>query len=392
MNYLAISLHRLGDLLMHGHILQQLNLQHKVKIDLLTHSFFQSVDFLFPFINKKNIFYREACQYSIGEPQFNKSWPFLHIEKLLESINNDDIHLAIDFSQTDTSSRWMTFIKAKNKIGISYNHQLIQKEFTSTEPMIRYLHSNQRSKIHLIDLFKKSLNLKLNQLPKTDDCIKRKKLIIFQTLTSDNKKNWPIENWKNLINKISQRLPDYELIILSSRNEYQFLSSNFFNLPYNCSIEITDLKSTFDLLLQAQLLVTLDTSIKHLATWSKTQIIEIIVGSSSPLETGAYQENAIIVQPNVSCHPCGHSQSCSQKNFICHESIPTLLIELIIYKRLSLSLSKSETQILINHKNQISFVSQNLDGFWCLKPYNQMSEDENARRNQSKLENNNQAY
>lgn len=386
MKTLAVSLHRLGDLIMHAHVLKAFKEETGESISLLTHVFFKQVAFLFPFIDNVYIFERDFCQRSIGESHFNKTWPYHHISELLENINLQNFDRVIDLSQSETSSRWMTFIESKHKIGVAYNSDKTKKLHCSDNYWIRNLHAIPQSKIHFIDVFKKALGLSLDPLPQVlqqyPEQVGNKKRIVLQTLSSDIKKNWPPVKWVQLIQKILKDFPDFEVIILSSPSELNQLQKNFACLADSVQILSTSMQEAYFLLKTARLLVTLDTAIKHLATWAGIPIVELALGSSNPDETGVYQEGAIILKSQVSCSPCRHSKPCAQSSFICHDNLSVGSVFVAIQLQLHLQLEcenkpfveKSEKFKIINHflagvinkslLTPISYVHSSEDGWW----------------------------
>lgn len=397
--YLAISLLRLGDLLMHGHVLKSLAHEKNTTISILTHPFFSSIRFLFPFIDNAYLFEREWSQKSIGESHLSKSWAFVHIEKLLEKINSASFHLAIDLTHTEHSFRWLTFIEAQVKIGVSYNQQLNSKKLTTPNTFLNYLHSSSQSQYHFIDLFKKSLGLTLGPLPKGSYKKTRQPILILQTITSDIKKNWPIKAWKKLIEMLHQSLPESQIQIITSASDRSLIENAFKDLSDKgyCQIICTTLQETYSLLKKAHLLVTLDTAIKHLATWSGTPIIEISLGSSNPHETGAYQNEAIILNSKLPCSPCRHSLPCSMSEFICHYGITPELVLNTILDKLSVSTGMNFNSHRIDfNQSQYSTtviykVKQNEGGWFTLTSPETMDTEgiQHARRNQKSFEINN---
>lgn len=384
-NFLAVSLHRLGDLIMHGHVLRSLALEREIKIHLFTHPFYQKIDFLFPFVERVFLFEREWCQKSIGENFLNKAWPYRHIQQLLETLSQTHYDNVMDFSQTETSARWMSFMRAHQKNGICYDPSLSKKEFCSDNPWIHYLHQQPHSQIHFIDLFKKTLDLPVGGLPKRSEACLNSKLIVFQTQSSDQKKNWPLAKWVLLIQKMRDEFPEFEYCILSSASEFAFLEKAFSCLGSSVSLRCTDIRESYDLLQRSRLLITLDTSIKHLASWAGTPIIELSLGSSNPNETGAYQEGALIVKTPAACSPCRHSQSCSQNSYVCHEQLMVESVLAAVHFQLiaktsdsSVGILEKQTKLLkkfmknVSHYDQILnsifHVSSSVEGGWRSHP------------------------
>jgi hypothetical protein len=69
------------------------------------------------------------------------------------------------------------------------------------------------------------------------------------------------------------------------------------------------------------MLITLDTSIKHLAAATNCRVLELSLGSSDWRRTGVYKAGDVIMQPKVACAPCGHSAPCGQLSHLCAQQL-----------------------------------------------------------------------
>lgn len=151
------------------------------------------------------------------------------------------------------------------------------------------------------------------------------------------------------------------------------------------------------------MLVTLDTAIKHLATWTGTPIVEIALGSSNPNETGAYQEGALILKPQVPCAPCRHSSSCSQSSFVCQEDLSVnsvfaaiqLQLQLLNENNKAIKSRLLKNTILAfldenqnkNYLNPIHYVHSSQEGWWSCNPLLKFKKGENNEgRNKKSVE------
>jgi hypothetical protein len=90
-----------------------------------------------------------------------------------------------------------------------------------------------------------------------------------------------------------------------------------------------------EILKQSCLLVTGDTSIKHLAAQSGVPIVELTLGSSDFTKTAAFSAASEIISASVPCSPCAHSQGCSQKSQICAEQITVDQVFAAVWDKLS---------------------------------------------------------
>jgi hypothetical protein len=322
----------------------------------------------------------------------------------------------------------MSFLESTQKTGVRYNLSLKKKEFCSDNQWIQYLHYTRQSKMHFNDLFKKALNLNLNGLPEVSVRSHQSKIILFQTLTSDKKKNWPVAQWKQLMLKLLSEYPQYDYRILVSPDDLLQLKAEYSTLLDSVTLACTNMEESFELLKKSHLLITLDTAMKHLATWAGVPIIELVLGSSNPSETGAYQNGALILKSKVECAPCRHSNDCSQSQFLCHQDLSVesvfeavrLQLQFQLYfqshlKSMShcvdaeVSLQQSSVQrisirkdylksIVESHEQKellkpIHFVESNSDGWWsCNSILNLKEGDHYERRSKKSIETDNQAY
>src|SRR6185437_6415211 len=82
----------------------------------------------------------------------------------------------------------------------------------------------------------------------------------------------------------------------------------------------------------ADVLVTGDTSIKHLAALTPIRIVEIALGSSDIERTGAYKDGSLIISSRESCVPCRHSAPCHRDHHACAAKLDPQAVGLAIAK------------------------------------------------------------
>lgn len=144
---------------------------------------------------------------------------------------------------------------------------------------------------------------------------KREKLILIQPLTSDPKKNWGLPRFLHLKKTLESAFPDFKVRILAADFEKELLSKIF----AEADIWVTSISEARQILAEASLLITGDTSIKHLAAQVETPIVELVLGSSDYVKTRAFTKFSFAVKTTAACAPCKHSDKCSQKSHICAE-------------------------------------------------------------------------
>ena len=88
-----------------------------------------------------------------------------------------------------------------------------------------------------------------------------------------------------------------------------------------CRLNPCSLSQDFEKISAADFFVTLDTSTKHLANGTKTQVIELCLGSASFRKQGIYKSGALILAPRTECFPCEHKQNCTKVVRECAQDI-----------------------------------------------------------------------
>lgn len=318
MNILMISLLRAGDLLMHIKAIETLAKNPKANIYILTHRQNKGLEFLFPWIKKAFYFDRDLVQKSQKENFLPFDSGFLHTMRLISEINEVNFQSVYNFTNTKISAILLSLINGKNKIGLVHKGN----QFTVQDPnrWIQYLNHTESSKFHMIDVFKNSIIETQGHysISVKENTIGREKTICIQPLTSDVKKNWPLQKWKTLIDELKVKFSDHKIVILSANSEKTKLFDSLKNHIPN--IFVSSYKEAYDLINSSSLLITGDTSIKHLASFSDTPVLELVLGSARHSETGVYSNQGYLIFKPVACQPCRHSCQC-EHFFVCQNPI-----------------------------------------------------------------------
>lgn len=318
MKILVVSLLRLGDLIQQKQLLSALRAKHpEAEIHLLINKQFANVTDLF--VNEKLVFHffdRDLLQRMMGESSFNMFSVFDQLEETIQDLNSEEFDAIYNWTHNKLSAFLIGLINANEKFGIFVSESRLQG--LSNNSWLRYFNDNfsenSKSLFHYTEILSNAFGLNIQR---ANVIQKDSNLILFQCLTSDSKKNLPIEKFQALKNEIIKKHPNFQIRILSSANEYTKLTQYF---DLNEIIEC-DLTEVAELLKQAKVLITLDTSIKHLAVENHVPTIEISLGSSDLAKTSAFQATAIAVSAKSDCYPCRHSKTCPQSSHLCAESI-----------------------------------------------------------------------
>ncbi len=334
MKILVISLLRLGDLIQQLPLLKGLAAQYpNAEIHLLVNRQFSQIEKIFDgLVNSYHYFDRDAIQKGLGEAEYNVLWSYTQVEKLIGQLDAEKFDVAYNFTHNKLSAYLLGAIEVKDKKGLHHSNDRFQG---LSNRWLRYFNerfpSGQKSLFHYVELLANSFSIPVDNRTLESVQGKRRKLVLFQCLTSDEKKNWGLRKFHQLKGIVESHLVDYEVKILSA----PFERSTLLEVFVEKDLLVCDLLEVRQHLQNAALLVTGDTSIKHLAAQVNTPIVELAFGSSDSDKTGAFAERAIIIKSTVPCAPCSHTKPCTQNSHICAEEISAERVFESIWKQLS---------------------------------------------------------
>lgn len=319
MKILVLSLLRLGDIIQQAPLLKGLREKNPhAEIHLLLNRQFANVEKILDGVVDHYIYFeRETLQKSLGDASANILWSYQQVEKLVESLNSQGFDQAINLTHNKLSAYLMGTLEVADKRGL---YQADGRFQGLSNRWLRYFNDRfsgtQKSLFHYVELLGKAFDIPVQ----TESAVtprKKSKLVLLQCLTSDQKKNWGLERFSQLKRTIEISLVDYEVMVLGASFERESLLEFFSEKD----LLICDLPEARKHLQSAALLVTGDTSIKHMAAQIGTPIVEIAIGSSDPSKTAAYSSQAVVIQTQAGCAPCVHSQACPQPTHICAEDV-----------------------------------------------------------------------
>ncbi|MGE4131756.1 MAG: glycosyltransferase family 9 protein [Bdellovibrionales bacterium] len=382
MKILVVSLLRAGDFLLAVPALNGLRHRYpKARLDVATSGRFGNMHDLLPFIEKWWVLDREMFQRGLGQAEIPIFTSMDLLRELSQKISAENYDLVINLTHTRFSAYWVGYLEAKEKLGlVTTEHGRVQ--FGS--PWFRYLNERadtaDRPILHYADIFRYGSEVAERPADwtlfssegarKEVDALDLPagEFIAIQALTSDPKKNWGLSNWTELLKSWTLRIP---IVLMGSPAERGILSDLVARSGADEShvrIITPSFAGAFEVLKRARLLVTGDTSIKHMANGAGCQIVELSLGSSDIARTGAYRPGSLIVDPSVECRPCGHSEKCTRSYHLCGAKLTPHQMDRIIshvlagqWDRLNgdfgngLNLHRSETLAT---------------GFWFPRPFN----------------------
>lgn len=341
MKILIVNLLRIGDCLQAAPVIAALSRRHAgAQVDLLT---FRGVDRLapmMPFVNHWWTLDRDELQAGLGRADVPLLTSLDVLREQLNAISDAKYDLVINLTHTELSGYVVGYINAREKLGLAIEPGG-RPLFHS--PWFRYLDAQAKRPgadvFHHTDVFWHACGL--SGLEKTWPLARTTRgaaevaalgltnqpVVAVQMLTSDERKNYPEASWVRALSTLSQMNPDAQLVLLAAPNEADRVTRVAATL--NAKAAVLSLEGALSLLDRSTVLITGDTSIKHLACATDVRIIELSLGPSDHRRTGAFKEGSYVVQSPAACAPCGHSAGCSQPRLVCAEQIDPALIAVV---------------------------------------------------------------
>jgi ADP-heptose:LPS heptosyltransferase len=349
---LVLSLLRLGDIILTVPALAALRAAHRdCEIHLLVNQSFVKIAKLIPFVDHVIGFDRETMQQGLVEADRPLFEPFDRLNEFVQELNEHKYNRVVNLTQNKFSGYLSSLVNAENHLGLSINNKG-QASFGTL--WFRYLNdvvgAGASSIFHYADLFKygtgvaqeRENRFQLNETAegraefeswRNQRIYSSKRKIALQCLTSDEKKNWPKASWVSALKTFSVANPDVELIALGAPFEEAQIAE-FTQMASRQGVTISPailgIEAALSLLNECDLLVTGDTSIKHLALGSSCRVLEVALGSSDIRKTGAFKADSLIIRTNEACAPCSHEKACHRERHFCAENLQAELVGLAI--------------------------------------------------------------
>lgn len=320
MKILVVSLLRLGDLIMQQPILRQLRLQYPdADIHLLLNRQFSSSKFLISdYVNEFHYFERDLYQQSMGNPEYNILHPYSHLRDFINGLRKQEFNLIVNLTHNRLSAHICGLLQVSDVRGAFFSndrfHGINNRWMNYFDQ--RFAHHG-RSIFHYIETLSSSFNFKIPSKTTSVDQVEMRRRIFIQPLTSDRKKNWSIVSYQALLRQMKMKYHHFDIKIIGAPFEKKILEQYF----SNDDIAIFQLIELNQQLKECRALITGDTSIMHMAAQQGVPLLEIAIGSADYLKTGPYSDCFRVLQSQVSCYPCQHSDNCFQPTQFCAHEI-----------------------------------------------------------------------
>lgn len=349
MRTLVISLLRLGDVIMTAPSIAALKASDpKGRVDLLVNSQFRQIAGLIGGVDKVIGVDRDQLQQGLGEADRSVFESFDRLHELVLELRAAGYDRVLNLTHNKFSGWIASLIGAERTEGLAFTPQG-RSSFGGA--WFRYLNAHMSTPssepFHYIDVFKfaagvagqeTSFMLTETVHGHTEASAlldQGAETILVQPLTSEQKKNWGLERFASALETLARLHPNLRFGIMGAPSEYGQLEPFVANLTSRgiaAKLCICDIETAYSLLKRAKLLITGDTSIKHLAAAAGTRIVELSLGSSDFRKTGAYAANSLIVQAKEPCAPCPHRGPCSRETHACAETLSPGLVALAASK------------------------------------------------------------
>lgn len=330
MNILFINTLRLGDTLMSWHLIRALQKKYKTtEIDYLT---FDNSRALLPILQDEVNFYflpRTQLQEMCADVDVSIFRAYNELEKELKPLLSKKYDLVINYSNTKVSTYLASMFNGTEIIGTHYNNQKIVNYGSK---WIEYLDlkstAAQGGHFHFNEIFANALQVTVPEtltLKETTTGIvevkkhthSSNKKYVLQLFSSDKKKDFPREKLNLFLTELNKHLDGEFLLLCLPESEELSIALPITNAKWvPCSLE-----GAYSLIKSSTAVISVDTSIKHLASFSEAKIIELCFGSSRPQQTGAYKNSTLVIQAKEYCYPCKHSSACTREAIYCSQKM-----------------------------------------------------------------------
>lgn len=273
----------------------------------------------------------------IGNPDIDelmvirRNSSFKELLNLIRRMRREKFDVAIDFHGGPRASLLTLLSGAKLRVGYNYSPRKIFYHL-KVERGVKEGHIH--SVLNQFNLLK-ALGIESNELPqlfmpdlesiekeKLEQLLKErgleeKKFLVMHATAGNKYREWGIENWKKLIEIISNKRKDLKVALIGSKKD--LIYEEHFRFPIVASfIGKLNLREVRELIKKSLLFVGPDSGPMHIASTTETPIIALF-GPTTPSVFGPWKKEAIIIEGLTDCRPC--NQKKCEYNFRCIREI-----------------------------------------------------------------------
>lgn len=363
MRILVVNLLRIGDIVSTLPALKKLRLDHPgAQIDLLINSSFAHMVGVVGYVDRVLLFDRDAIQKSLVDAERPLFEGYDLLKETVDGINEQGYDRVVNFTHNRLSGWLCGLIQAGEKHGLVLDGT---GAVSFGDPWFRFLNAqvdvDSGHAINHSDVFlgaaagwtdEPSCTFFDSLLVETDrgrtesaallrNALPNGPRVVLQLSTSDEKKEWGDDRFKFLVHRLSAQFPRLTVFALGAPNEVKRIrmfceNTQAIDGAHEIAIlpAIVSLEGVVSLLEESDILVTGDTSVKHLAAAASIPVIELSLGSADVFRTGSWKAGDVIVSSKEPCAPCGHSELCHRASHLCAEGLPVELISELVIRRM----------------------------------------------------------
>lgn len=325
MKILVLSLLRIGDIIAQEPLIRGLRSQFpQARIHFLINDQFLNVSSICPEVDVWKGLPRHRLQSLLAGSASQHDEAFDVLINLAEDLNAEEYDSIYNFTNNYLSARLMDLLKAPKKLGSQFENGSKRRPLNRWEDYLNeHISANQPSEFTLLETMSMAFEIPLPEPVSGKDSRRdfnneeKPRPIYLQVLTSDSKKNWGLQNFKQLYLRLRSEEPRRSLKVLCSEAEKPLVAKYFDSNDIFCA----GLPEVQEQLKGAALLVTGDTSIQHLAANVGCPILSLFLGSADATKTPPYSAAAHMIRSYVECYPCRHSDPCQKLTHLCAEEI-----------------------------------------------------------------------
>ena len=295
MKRLGVSLLRLGDLFMLVPALQALKQMHpEDDLHILINENFVHVKPLLPFVDQIHLFPRKSLQSDLGNPEAPILRAYDKLDQFVRELSRQNFDEVINFTHNNVSACVTSLLETDCRKGLQLDEQGNMKIEGEWFQILNQ--PADKMPWHYSEVYLRSVGEERYLAPAfPGGRANQDARLLLQPFTSEERKIWSPEHWREYLIPL---LDDFEFCeILAAPFEKQeaegFLEQ--LNLGARVQLHLCDLEQALLRIRQSKLLVTVDTSIKHLAAGTGIGIIELALGGSRAEHTGAFRENVLVL-------------------------------------------------------------------------------------------------
>lgn len=303
MKRLGVSLLRLGDIFMLAPALQALKRRHpEDELHLLINENFVHVKPLLPFVDRFHLFPRKALQNDLGDPEAPILRAYDKLDQFLRELSRQDFCEVINFTHNNVSACVTSLIETKCRKGLQLDEQGNMKIDGEWFQILNQ--PAEKMPWHFSEVYLRAVGEDRYLAPEfPGQPGNQESRLLLQPFTSEERKTWSPEFWRQYLAPVMEKFQFCEVLAAPFEKQKAESFLEQLNMGDRVRLHLCDLEQALFRIRQSELLITVDTSIKHLAAGTGIGIIELALGGSRAEHTGAFRENVLVLSCGEDCPP-----------------------------------------------------------------------------------------